>query len=56
MARSLLKKIPVCVLLGIFLYFGIVSLFGTQFFERIKLMFKPAKYRSNALYSRAVCY
>lgn len=55
MARSFLKKMPVCVLFGIFLYFGIVSLSGTQLFERIKLMFKPSKYRSNAAYSRAVC-
>jgi hypothetical protein len=54
MASSILNKIPLGVLLGIFLYFGIVSLFGTQFFERIKLMFKPSKYRSNAIYSRAV--
>lgn len=53
-AKYLLKLIPVPVLFGIFLYFGVVSLSGTQLYERIKLMFIPIKYFPQVLYARGV--
>ena len=46
--------IPISVLFGIFLYFGIVSLSGTQLYERIKLIFIPSKYCPNHVYARGV--
>jgi hypothetical protein len=46
--------IPISVLFGIFLYFGIVSLSGTQLYERIKLLFIPSKYCPNVVYARGV--
>jgi hypothetical protein len=52
--KYLLKMIPVPVLFGVFLYFGIVSLSGTQLFERIKFVFIPFKYLPNLPYSTAV--
>ena len=54
-ARFALKMIPVPVLFGIFLYFGIVSLSGTQLYERIRLIFIPSKYCPNVVYARGVC-
>jgi hypothetical protein len=33
-ASPLLKKIPMAVLFGVFLYMGICSMIGVQFFER----------------------
>ncbi len=54
LAKDLLKKIPISVLFGIFLYFGIVSLSGTQLYERLKLIFKPSKYCPNVSYARGV--
>lgn len=54
LAKDALKKIPISVLFGIFLYFGIVSLSGTQLYERIKLIFIPSKYCPNAVYARGV--
>jgi len=32
-----LKSIPMAVLYGLFLYMGVVSISGNQFFERLKL-------------------
>ena len=46
--------IPISVLFGIFLYFGIVSLSGTQLYERTKLLFIPPKYCPNVVYARGV--
>ncbi|CAF0718290.1 unnamed protein product [Brachionus calyciflorus] len=54
LAKTALKMIPVSVLFGIFLYFGIVSLSGTQLYERIKLIFIPSKYCPNVIYARGV--
>ena len=54
MARPVLKMIPISVLFGIFLYLGIVSLSGTQLYERIKLFFIPSKYCPNTTYARGV--
>jgi HCO3- transporter family len=33
-ASPILKKIPMAVLFGVFLYMGVCSMFGIQFFER----------------------
>ena len=54
LAKTALKMIPISVLFGIFLYFGIVSLSGTQLYERIKLLFIPPKYCPNVVYARGV--
>lgn len=54
LAKNALRMIPVSVLFGIFLYFGIVSLSGTQLYERIKLVFIPSKYCPNVVYARGV--
>ncbi|GJM23300.1 MAG: hypothetical protein DHS20C15_32150 [Planctomycetota bacterium] len=41
----LLEKIPLAVLFGLFLYMGVVSMRGNQFFERLSLWFTdPALY------------
>ena len=48
------KLIPVPVLFGVFLYFGIVSLSGTQLFERVKLIFIPFKFCPNLPYANGV--
>lgn len=37
MATSLLREIPMAVLYGLFLYMGIASMRGNQFFERLRL-------------------
>jgi hypothetical protein len=54
LSKALLRKIPVNALFGIFLYFGVVSLSGTQLFERVKLLFVPYKYCPNIGYSKGV--
>lgn len=53
-AKSTIKLVSVPILFGIILYFGIVSLSGTQLFERIKLIFIPFKYCPNMAYARGV--
>ena len=54
-AKSLLRVIPVPVLFGVFLYFGIVSLSGTQLFERMGFIFVPFKYCPNLPHAVGVC-
>ncbi len=54
LAKEALRMIPLSVLFGIFLYFGIVSLSGTQLYERIKFIFIPLKYCPNVVYARGV--
>lgn len=53
-AAPILGKIPVAALFGIFLYFGIVSIPGTQLFSRLKMTFIPTKYHPNVGYLRRV--
>ncbi|CAF1403791.1 unnamed protein product, partial [Didymodactylos carnosus] len=53
-AAPIIRKIPVAALFGIFLYFGIVSISGTQLFSRLKMMFIPTKYYPNVGYLRRV--
>ncbi|XP_025420919.1 anion exchange protein 3 isoform X2 [Sipha flava] len=51
---SLLRLVPMAVLFGVFLYMGISSIDGIQFFERLKLIFMPTKHHSEAPYVRHV--
>jgi len=50
----LLRLVPMAVLFGVFLYMGISSIDGIQFFERLKLVFMPVKHHSEASYVRHV--
>merc|ERR1719215_556116 len=49
-----LKLIPMPVLYGVFLYMGVASLNGIQFFDRILLFFMPTKYQPDYPYLRQV--
>ncbi|KAM9634454.1 electroneutral sodium bicarbonate exchanger 1-like [Morphnus guianensis] len=51
---SVLKFIPMPVLYGIFLYMGVSSLRGIQFFDRLKLFWMPAKHQPDFIYLRHV--
>ena len=50
----LLKRIPMPVLYGVFLFMGVASLNGLQFFDRILLFFMPKKYQPDLPYLRRV--
>lgn len=50
----LLRKVPVAVLFGVFLYMGISSMSGIQLFERIQLLFMPVKHHPAVPYVRRV--
>ncbi|XP_023707501.1 band 3 anion transport protein isoform X2 [Cryptotermes secundus] len=50
----LLRLVPMSVLFGVFLYMGISSTNGIQFFERFKLFFMPVKHHPQASYVRRV--
>lgn len=50
----LLSIIPMPVLYGVFLYMGVASLKGLQFFDRILLLFMPKKYQPDYPYLRQV--
>nr|CAD7393839.1 unnamed protein product [Timema cristinae] len=49
-----LRHIPMAVLYGVFLYMGIASLKGLQFFDRLLIFFMPAKYQPDFLFLRKV--
>ncbi|XP_070499524.1 band 3 anion transport protein-like isoform X2 [Chironomus tepperi] len=51
-ASPLLKQIPMAVLFGVFLYMGICSMIGVQFFERLRLIFMPVKHHPQVPYVR----
>ncbi|XP_060638777.2 anion exchange protein 2 isoform X1 [Anolis sagrei] len=51
---DLLRKIPLAVLFGIFLYMGITSLNGIQFYERLKLLLMPPKHHPDDCYVKKV--
>uniref|UniRef100_A0A663EDD6 Anion exchange protein n=1 Tax=Aquila chrysaetos chrysaetos TaxID=223781 RepID=A0A663EDD6_AQUCH len=51
---SVLKFIPMPVLYGVFLYMGVSSLRGIQFFDRLKLFLMPAKHQPDFIYLRHV--
>nr|AJO70012.1 sodium bicarbonate cotransporter isoform NBC3 [Cherax destructor]AJO70015.1 sodium bicarbonate cotransporter isoform NBC6 [Cherax destructor] len=50
----ILRKIPMPVLFGVFLYMGIAALKGIQFFDRILIMFMPVKYQPDYTFLRQV--
>lgn len=50
----LLKNIPMPVLYGVFLYMGVASLNGLQFFDRMLLFFMPKKYQPDLPFLRRV--
>lgn len=50
----LLSKIPMPVLYGVFLYMGVASLNGLQFFDRMLLFGMPKKYQPDLPYLRRV--
>ncbi|XP_044734165.1 anion exchange protein 3 isoform X2 [Chrysoperla carnea] len=50
----LLRLVPMSVLFGVFLYMGVSSTNGIQFFERMQLFFMPVKHHPNAAYVRRV--
>ena len=50
----ILRKIPMPVLFGVFLYMGISALKGIQFFDRILIMFMPVKYQPDYAFLRKV--
>ncbi|KAL0274169.1 UNVERIFIED_CONTAM: hypothetical protein PYX00_006656 [Menopon gallinae] len=49
-----LSNIPMPVLFGVFLYMGVASLKGLQFFDRILIMFMPVKYQPDYMFLRQV--
>ncbi|XP_015786320.1 sodium-driven chloride bicarbonate exchanger isoform X3 [Tetranychus urticae] len=51
---SVLRNIPMPVLYGVFLYMGTSSLKGSQFFERILIVFMPQKYQPDYVFLRHV--
>ncbi|XP_037039833.1 electroneutral sodium bicarbonate exchanger 1 isoform X3 [Bradysia coprophila] len=50
----LLSHIPMPVLFGVFLYMGVASLKGLQFFDRILIIFMPVKYQPDFMFLRQV--
>ncbi|XP_078094617.1 electrogenic sodium bicarbonate cotransporter 4-like [Mustelus asterias] len=50
----ILKFIPMAVLYGIFLYMGVASLNGIQFWDRCKLFLMPSKHQPDYTYLRHV--
>ncbi|KAK7576242.1 hypothetical protein V9T40_012528 [Parthenolecanium corni] len=46
----ILQLLPVAILFGVFLYMGISSIEGIQFFERLKLFLMPVKYHPQTAY------
>ncbi|KAH8333380.1 hypothetical protein KR067_011160 [Drosophila pandora] len=50
----LLRLIPMAVLFGVFLYMGIASMSGVQFFERVRLYFMPVKHYPPTPYVKRV--
>ncbi|KAM5255531.1 anion exchange protein 2 [Ctenodactylus gundi] len=51
---ELLRQIPLAVLFGIFLYMGVTSLNGIQFYERLHLLLMPPKHHPDVTYVKKV--
>ncbi|XP_026680969.1 electroneutral sodium bicarbonate exchanger 1 [Diaphorina citri] len=51
-----LRYIPMPVLFGVFLYMGVASLKGLQFFDRILILFIPVKYQPDYMFLRQVSH
>jgi hypothetical protein len=50
----LIRLVPTTVLIGIFLYMGIVSLGGQQFIQRLMLFLMPVKHQPDYRWLRSV--
>uniref|UniRef100_A0A1Q3G568 Anion exchange protein n=1 Tax=Culex tarsalis TaxID=7177 RepID=A0A1Q3G568_CULTA len=50
----ILRLIPMSVLFGVFLYMGIASMSGVQFFDRLRLFFMPVKHHPQVPFVRRV--
>ncbi|KAF4527100.1 hypothetical protein B566_EDAN013733 [Ephemera danica] len=50
----LLRLVPIAVLFGVFLYMGVSSTNGIQFFERLQLFLMPVKHHPQVPYVRRV--
>uniref|UniRef100_A0A182QDR8 Anion exchange protein n=1 Tax=Anopheles farauti TaxID=69004 RepID=A0A182QDR8_9DIPT len=50
----ILRLIPMSVLFGVFLYMGIASMSGVQFFERLRMYLMPVKHHSQVPFVRRV--
>ncbi|XP_036336298.1 band 3 anion transport protein-like [Rhagoletis pomonella] len=50
----LLRLVPMAVLFGVFLYMGIASMSGVQFFDRMRLYFMPVKHYPPTPYVKRV--
>ncbi|XP_063244472.1 band 3 anion transport protein isoform X2 [Bacillus rossius redtenbacheri] len=50
----LLRLVPMSVLYGVFLYMGVSSTSGIQFFDRLQLIFMPVKHHPQSAYVRRV--
>ncbi|XP_069698390.1 sodium-driven chloride bicarbonate exchanger isoform X4 [Periplaneta americana] len=50
----MLGHIPMPVLFGVFLYMGVASLKGLQFFDRLLIIFMPVKYQPDYMFLRQV--
>ncbi|XP_012159439.1 anion exchange protein 3 isoform X3 [Ceratitis capitata] len=50
----LLRLVPMAVLFGVFLYMGIASMSGVQFFDRMGLYFMPVKHYPNTPFVKRV--
>lgn len=50
----LLRLVPMSVLFGVFLYMGISSVNGIQFFDRLRLFLMPVKHHPQVAYVRRV--
>lgn len=51
---AVLRLIPMPVLYGVFLYMGITSLPGVQFYDRLLIVLMPVKYQPDNIYLRHV--
>ncbi|XP_063703207.1 anion exchange protein 3 isoform X2 [Culicoides brevitarsis] len=49
-----LRQVPMSVLFGVFLYMGIASMSGVQFFDRLSLVLMPVKHHPQTNYARRV--
>uniref|UniRef100_F1KU85 Anion exchange protein n=1 Tax=Ascaris suum TaxID=6253 RepID=F1KU85_ASCSU len=50
----LIKLVPLPVLIGVFLYMGVVSMLGLQFIQRISMLFMPIKHQPDYTWLRMV--
>uniref|UniRef100_A0A915B149 Anion exchange protein n=1 Tax=Parascaris univalens TaxID=6257 RepID=A0A915B149_PARUN len=49
-----IKLVPLPVLIGVFLYMGVVSMLGLQFVQRISMLFMPIKHQPDYTWLRMV--